>query len=133
MRTIKYFLALPFILLCFFASAQVRTNFNNDVQITNRGRFIKAYKGQIDFEIPAKNNFQLLEIEKTEIEKSNQSKPFQLAVPVAVDLNIAKLANWTYEDDFAFGKFTIKLNGALSASINFDQFFFAQRNRNVCI
>ena len=46
-----------------------------------------------------------------------------MATPVTVDLDIAKRTNWTYDKEFAYGKFTIKLTGALSSSISFDKFY----------
>jgi len=38
-------------------------------------------------------------------------------------LNIAKQINWVDDKEFAYGKYTIKVNKALSASINFDKFY----------
>lgn len=40
--------------------------------------------------------------------RSSEIKPFQLAVPVPVDLDIAKLTNWTYDNEYAYEKFTTK-------------------------
>lgn len=123
MKIILQLLILPFILLSFIVSAQVKTNFNNPASITEKGRFAKPYKIQVDFEVAAKDIAALLKLEKDEVAKSKETKAFQLAVPVLVDLDIAKLINWNYDSDFSYGKFTIKLNGALSSSINFDQFY----------
>lgn len=123
MRTIKYILLFHLILFCYYAQSQVRTNFNNEALISNQGRFAKGYKTQIDFELPAKNIKELLDTEKKEQLQSNNTKRFRLAVPVSVNLDIAKLTSWTYDNGYAYGKFTIKMNGALSASINFDQFY----------
>ncbi|MDP1811442.1 MAG: T9SS type A sorting domain-containing protein [Sediminibacterium sp.] len=123
MKAIKLFLLTHLIFFCHLAQAQVKTNFNNETLITIQGRFAKNYKIQIDFELPSKNINELLEKEKNEMAKSNETKPFRLAVPVSVDLDIAKLTNWTYDKEYAYGKFTVKLNGALSASINFDKFY----------
>jgi lysyl endopeptidase len=104
-------------------NAQVATDFNNESLISSKGQFVKDYSTQIDFEIPAKNIDNLLVMEKQELSQSNEAKPFRLAVPVSIDLNIPKLINWTQEKEFVYGKFVIKLNKALSASINFDQFY----------
>ena len=123
MKAIKLFLFTNLILFCHLAQAQVKTNFNNETLISTQGRFTKEYKTQIDFELPSKNIDDLLEKEKNEIAKSSETKPFQLAVPIPIDLDIAKFANWTYDKEYAYGKFTMKLNGALSASINFDKFY----------
>lgn len=65
----------------------------------------------------------MLETEKKELLKSNDTKLFKIAVAVPVDIDIAKLTNWFQGNEYMYGKFTLKLNGALSASINFDQFY----------
>lgn len=122
MKTILKLLIIPFSLLCFLTKAQVKTNFNNKTPINESGHFFKSYKATIDFEIPAKNITNLLQDEKSETNTIQEAKPFQIAVPVSVDLDIAKLMNWNDEGDSAYGKFSIKLNGALSSSINFDKF-----------
>ncbi|MCZ2337130.1 MAG: hypothetical protein LC127_02820, partial [Chitinophagales bacterium] len=96
---------------------------NNPIEIREQGQFAKPYKVQIDFELPSINTDSLLQVERRNLAISNNEKPFQLAVPVKVDLNIAKLIQWNYFNDSAYGKFTIKVNSALSTSINFDRFF----------
>lgn len=123
MKTILKLLIIPFSLLCFLTKAQVKTNFNNKTPITERGYFLKSYKATIDFEIPAKNITNLLQDEKSETNTILEAKPFQIAVPVPVNLDIGKLMNWIDEGDSAYGKFTIKLKGALSTSINFYKFY----------
>lgn len=109
--------------LPFSVQAQVTTNFNNKELISNQGRFKKAYKEQINFETPVKDINKLIEKEKKENVQSKGEKPFRIAESVAVDLDIAKLINWVVDSGYAHGKFTIKVNGALSNSINFDQFY----------
>jgi len=123
MKSIKYILVFHLLTLCCHTQAQVKTNFNNAELISNKGRFAKEYKTQTNFELSAKDINQLLVAEKKEIEQSNKTKPFQIAVPVSIDLDIAKTMDWTYDNEYGYGKFTIKLNGALSSSINFDQFY----------
>ncbi len=91
--------------------------------LTTKGRFIKDYKQKIDFELAAKNINELLAKEKSELTKNDEIKIFRIAVPVPVNLDIANRMNWTYDKEYAYGKFTIRLNGALSSSINFDQFY----------
>ncbi|MEQ1553963.1 MAG: trypsin-like peptidase domain-containing protein [Ferruginibacter sp.] len=105
------------------AVAQVTTNFNNENLISSRGTFSKNYATSIDFTVPAKNIEALLEKETQDKLKSNETKPFRLAEPVAIDLDIAKQIKWTYDSEFAYGKYTITQTGALSSSINFDQFY----------
>jgi hypothetical protein len=126
MKTILRLLIMPFLFVCFSVQAQVKTNFNSKTSIDERGYFLKSYKAKIDFEIPAKNIANLLQAEKNRTDTLQGAKPFQIAVPVSVDLDIAKLMNWNYSNDTAFGKFTIKLNGALSSSINFDKFYLPE-------
>ncbi|MEO8406466.1 MAG: trypsin-like peptidase domain-containing protein [Chitinophagaceae bacterium] len=116
-------LLLAQFLLCIIASSQVKTNFNNESIVSQKGQFEKEYKQQIDYQLSAKNIDDLLSTEKTEQLLSSEAKPFKLAVPVSVDLDIANLANWSSDNEFAYSKYTIKLNGALSASINFDKFY----------
>ena len=123
MKKIKVFIAIFLAFMGYLAHTQVITNFNNETKIPAQGRFVKEYKPQIDFEIPAKIINGLLEAEMKNQLQTNEARPFKLAVPVSIDLDIAKYINWTYDKDFAYGKFTIKLNGALSASINFSQFY----------
>jgi lysyl endopeptidase len=123
MKTILNLLTAPLLLLCVLVQAQVKTNFNNKTLIDQRGHFLKSYKEIIDFEIPAKNITNLLQAEQSKTDTILKTKPFQIAVPVPVNLDIAKLMNWDDEGDSAYGKFTIKLNGSLSSSINFDKFY----------
>lgn len=102
--------------------AQVQTNFNNENALTAKGQFLKNYTSTIDLVLPAKNIDSLLTKEKQELAASTEEKPFRLAEPVSVNLDFTKLINWTYDGNFAFGKYTIHLSGALSASISFDKF-----------
>jgi hypothetical protein len=48
----------------------------------------------VDFELPAKNISDLLATEKREISNSNGEKILKIAVPISIELNIAKLINW---------------------------------------
>ena len=102
--------------------AQVSTNFNNKELISLRGKFDKDYNSEIQLEIKSKNIDSLIENERYELESSAETKPFRLAVPVPVDIDIANKISWINENDFSFGKFVVKSNGALSISINFDKF-----------
>lgn len=104
-------------------NAQVRTNINNNEKITVKGYFNKSYKTGFDFEIPSKNIKELLDLEKAEYASTNADKPFRFATAVPVDIDIVAQTKWAFENEFAYGKFSIRLNGALSASINFDKFF----------
>ena len=103
--------------------AQVSTNFNNTIPVAGKGKFEKAYEQKIDLEIPAKNIEVLLETERIEKLKSLETKPFKIAIPVTVNINLVELINWVPNDKYIYGKYTIKLTSALSASINFDKFY----------
>ncbi|MCO5236103.1 MAG: hypothetical protein M9933_07505 [Chitinophagaceae bacterium] len=101
----------------------MNTNFNNNEQIDSNGKFIKNYKTKINFEVAPKNISDLLNKEQKAKAQSNDEKPFRLAEPVPIDLNIANKIEWNTEADSSYGKFTIKVTQALSTSINFDQFY----------
>lgn len=121
----KIMLNIAFVVSALFAweaRAQVTTNFNNDKVIDERGRFVKPFKAQVDFEIPAKNIDALLEKERKAAAASNEGKPFQFAEPVTVDLPIARSMQWKMDGEYAYGKYAIKAKGAFSTSINFDRF-----------
>ena len=125
----KKILLFNFIILLFTCSnllAQVSTNFNNDNIISSTGRFSKNYVDKVDFKISPKNIDSLLSIERQDLENSIGEKPFRLAAPIEVDLDIARLTQWTSDAEFAYGKFTIELEGALSSSISFDNFYLPQ-------
>ena len=125
MNTPKYFFSLFLIFVAFGIKAQVKTNFNNQTVITAEGRFTRPYKTIIDFQLEAQNISMLVETEKKDLPK-NGTKPFQLAVPLAVDLDISKLMIWNYDKEYAYGKYIVEVSGALSASINFDKFYLPQ-------
>ncbi len=121
----KIMLNIAFVVSALFAweaRAQVTTNFNNDKVIDERGRFVKPFKAQVDFEIPAKNIDALLEKERKAAAATNEGKPFQFAEPVTVDLPIARSMQWNMDGEYAYGKYAIKAKGAFSTSINFDRF-----------
>ena len=122
-RQFIYSLSVFFLLSDSPLIAQVRTNFNNETLIGESGRFSQPYSVQIDFQVPGKNLDVLLAIEKRYSDNMNAVLPFQIAAPIPVDLNISKLIKWSIEKEFAYGKFVIKLNGALSSSINFNEFY----------
>lgn len=123
----KNFLGLfmLFLVVSFCSTAQVKTNFKNIPKINIRGQFsqfLREYDTLVDFQIPAKDINLLLEAEKIEISKAKEEKPYQIAVPVPVNIDLTKLIKWVNVDQTAFGKFKIKLNGALCSSISFDKF-----------
>ena len=126
MRLKKYTIILLLLVFCKLGISQVKTNFNNSKLISEDGFFQKSYTSNIDYLLPAKNIAELMQKEKAEIEASTETKPFKLADPTAVDINIVKFGNWKKEDDFSFCKYTILSSGALSSSINFDDFFLPQ-------
>lgn len=121
----KIMLSIAFAVSALFAweaRAQVTTNFNNDKVIDERGRFVKPFKAQVDFEIPAKSIDALLEKERKALASNDEGKPFQFAEPVTVNLPIARTMQWKMDGEYAYGKYAIKAKGAFSTSINFDRF-----------
>src|SRR5690625_7028968 len=126
MKSNYIIISISFIFQCFYLQAQVHTNFNNDLRIGNKGVFNILYKTEVDYEIPAKDISKLLENEKNRTD-NEPNTPYQIAVAVTIDQDIPKLIQSTYNKDFAYGKFTIKLNGALSSSIIFNKFFLLSK------
>jgi lysyl endopeptidase len=123
MKPILYRLTIILFFIANQSIAQVSTIFNNETTISGNGRFDKKYGSAIDVVLPAQNIDSLLSKEKQDIAQSNDLKPFRLAAPTKVNLDIPKLTNWTYEKEFAYGKFTLRLSGAMSVSISFDKFY----------
>lgn len=126
MNLLRHILCMSLMAFYLSSLAQVKTNFNSEVVLTNQGTFKKNYRAQVDFEIPTKNIDELKEKERRENENSKGEKPFRFAEASAVNLDIANQINWVTDSNYAYGKFTIKLKGALSASINFDDFYLPQ-------
>jgi hypothetical protein len=123
MKTTKTIIFLSMLFCCIYAQGQVKTNLNNALKFTEKGKFNKAYSKGIDFEIPAKNIDALLEQERNELNSTNEDKPFRLAKAIPVDIDIAQKVKWTEDGMYAYAKFSIKLKGAMSSSINFDKFY----------
>lgn len=123
MNLIKRLLLPALLCYCFIGNAQVNTDFNNNVPITTEGKFNKARQSKIDLELPQLDITALHEKEKAAKAASDQTKPLQIAVPVSVDIDIANRMNWETDNESAYGKYSIRATGALSASINFDKFF----------
>ncbi len=113
------------LLLVFFftisLNAQVKTNFNSIVKIDAEGKYKKRYKQTI-VQRPAPDLKQALINDS--IESLNlEAKPFVFAEPITSNINIVEQTNWIYEGEFAFGRFSLKVPGAKSLSINFENFF----------
>jgi lysyl endopeptidase len=118
-----YLSLLTIFFACNFLIAQVKTSFGNETPITQKGVFERNYKLSVDFELPALSIDSLLEVERRSIAASNEARPFQFAKATPLNLNIAKQLVWANDRVFSYGKYTIRLNGALSTSLNFDQFY----------
>lgn len=123
----KYY--LPYVLALFLlvitgaiTSAQVKTNFNNPVQLNAAGRFAQKYQ-EAAVTLPALDHQQLLQKENAALRLSKDAKPFQIAQAIPVDIDVLNKATWTHDEKFSYGKLTIRATGAKSASINFDKFF----------
>lgn len=124
MKKIITLITVHIFLLAFISvDAQVSTNLNNNNKVSIKGKYSKVYKTEINFEVPKKSIKDLLERENAEVLSSNVDRPYRLATAVAVDIDIARQISWLFENEFAYGKYIIRLNGALSASINFDRFY----------
>jgi lysyl endopeptidase len=103
--------------------AQVTTKFHNTDSITENGAFRKNYGRKVDFEIAAKDIKALIEKEKRKDAETPGIKPYQIAEPVRIDLDIAAGMTWQEVDGFLYGRFDIRVHKALSTSVNFDEFF----------
>ena len=83
--------------------AQVNTDFNNKVPIPAKGKFNQNFDQPRTFTIPAKNIQALLEKEAAE-NQSPEARPFKIAEPMSVDIDVIKEATWTEDNAFAYGK-----------------------------
>lgn len=122
----KFIAILLTVMVALTIQAQVSTKFNNNKKISENGFFERKYKAPASFEIPAKDIKALLTAERQELAKATEGQPLRIAELVPVDINIAKLMDWNIEGEQAFGRFDIDAKGALSTSINFDQFFLPE-------
>lgn len=104
-----------------FVQAQVTTNFNNTEKMTARGKFGKSFRSKAPYTIPAQDVKALVDREARDY-KPGEAKPFRIAEPVKVNIDVVKEAAWVEEDGFAHGKYTIVASGAKSISANFDRF-----------
>jgi lysyl endopeptidase len=104
---------------------QVTTNFNNKEQVAGNGKFNRNYTAIVDVELPEMNIRQLQEKEYA-ASKGSSVKPLRIAEPIPVDIDVANAIRWSSADGFAYGKYTLRLKGALSASINFDRFYLPE-------
>lgn len=121
----QYFLLIITMLSFCWLQSQVRTNFNNPERLAGKGKFKSNYVTAIDLEIPARNIQQLLAKEMAE-NKGSEVKPFRIAEPLPVDLDLANTMKWFEGEGISYGKYTLNLKGALSASINFDRFYLPE-------
>jgi hypothetical protein len=108
-----------------FANAQVKTNFNNTEQITASGKFLKNFLGKSPYVIPAKDHQKLLDKEAL-TGADGKARPFKIAEVVMADIDVVSEADWIYERDYAYAKFSIVATNAKSISANFDRFFLPQ-------
>jgi lysyl endopeptidase len=117
-------LLISFLLLAFvnFTSAQVKTNFNNQEQISVRGKFVKKFRGKNPYIVAAKDIKALLDKDALE-GTSGEARPFKIAESVKLDIDAVREAEWVEEDSMAYGKFTVVTASSKSISANFDQFY----------
>lgn len=121
MKFLNYLLLIAALTFCTLTNSQVKTNFNSEEKLTEKGKFKKDYKTAIDLELPQKDIKQLLAKEKRE-KKEDGAKILRIAELVPIDIDLVKQIKWTSDEQFVYGKYTIKAKGALSVSINFDNF-----------
>lgn len=119
MKTIILF----FFVAMFIASAtnaQVMINFSDKVNI-EKGKFLKLYPSNAPFIIYTQPKTALQNIDKNKggIELTGQAR---------IDLSIPTKIKWILEGDLLFGKYTIKSEGSLASSINFDRFRLPQQS-----
>ncbi len=123
MRPEKYLSAIILIAIGNFSISQVKTNFNSGAKLAERGRFDQPFQKAIDHVLPSKGINALLDKDVDEMKSTNEWKPLRIAEPTPVNIDIAGQMNWTSDELYAYGKYTIKASGALSVSINFDKFY----------
>jgi lysyl endopeptidase len=123
MNKIKQTILLCLVMISCLVHAQVKTNFNSKDLISNDGKFGRPYKTTVNYELPAQNIAELLKAENDAFAKDSGPKPYKFAIAVPVDFDISKQMEWNTDNNFAYGKYTIKLGGASSSSINFDKFY----------
>lgn len=119
------FAIISCIIVPFFLSGQVRTRFNNTIQISSTGKFKKSFRMKEPHVIRSRNISELLA--KEALDQAREPGPFRIAEPVSVDIDIVKNADWVEENGLAFGKYTIHATGAKTISADFD-FFFLPKN-----
>ncbi|HYF68096.1 MAG TPA: trypsin-like peptidase domain-containing protein [Ohtaekwangia sp.] len=115
-------------LICLFAgivNAQVKTNFNNPEQIGRRGKFLKNFRAESPYVIPARDIKILLRQDSLE-RLSGEARPFKIAEALPVDIDLVKVAEWVEESGMAYGKFTVVAASAKSISANFDKFYLPE-------
>ncbi len=102
--------------------AQVKTDYNNRVAISARGKFNQNFTARIHHVLPAKSIKALLDKEAAD-SNSPEAKPFRIAEPVSVDIDVVENSTWIADSAFAYGKFTVNATDAKTISANFDKFY----------
>jgi lysyl endopeptidase len=125
MKPLKFILLVVFVSQSLLLCSQVKTNFNNSGINQQTGLFNKAYKTAADFTIAAMDIPALLRKEE-QSRPADESKPFYIAEPVKVNLDVAGNIQWIDNGDSSYGQFIITADSALTTSINFDRFFLPE-------
>ncbi|MBS1559811.1 MAG: trypsin-like peptidase domain-containing protein [Bacteroidetes bacterium] len=120
MKTLSFYFAAFISLNIVFG--QVKTNFNNLEEISEKGKFQKNFLAKIHRTFLQKDIQLLLDKEAKE-NKSGEARPFRIAEPDSVDIDVIREADWIEEGSYLYGKFTLVATGAKSISANFDQFY----------
>lgn len=104
--------------------AQVKTNFNSNIKIDSVGKYKKNYKYKIH-DVPLPDLRDALAKDKADASNLG-AKPFIIAEPVATNMNVVDLADWTNGNDTLYGRFILKAAKAKSLSINFNRFYLPE-------
>ncbi len=103
--------------------AQVKTLFSSKERISFQGKFRKDFNPNQTFVIPSIDSQSIIEKEMRENKTSNEPKPYRIAEPIKVSIDVLKEAQWLEDLEYGFGNFVLVASKAKSISLNFDQFY----------
>lgn len=109
----KILIIIFLLIISNYTNSQVIVSFNSRIDIEN-GVFQKAY--------PKNNSIIVSQYNVDNIKLKGECRASN-STPINVSIAISKLINWVEENDFIYGRYIVKANGALASSINFDKFY----------